>query len=127
MMKLTPIALISGARRVFPRSGRYATISITALSTPQVSIESVLAADPQVIVAGTDDARPPPWLHAWTRWPALAAVRHHNLYTVDANLLHRAGPRFADGLAQLCHVLANARGALGSDAYNRSAPQRVHG
>lgn len=107
-----------GGRNVFAR---------LTIPAPQVSIESVLAADPQVIVAGTDDARPPPWLHAWTRWPALAAVRHHNLYTVDANLLHRAGPRFADGLAQLCHVLANARGALGSDAYNRSAPQRVHG
>ena len=101
----------------------FARLSIPA---PQVSIESVLASDPQVIVAGTDDARRPPWLAGWSRWPALAAVRHHNLYTVDANLLHRPGPRFAEGVAQLCRVLANARRALGSDAYHRSG-NRVRG
>jgi iron complex transport system substrate-binding protein len=101
----------------------FARLTIPA---PQVSIESVLAANPQVIVAGTDDARPPAWLGAWTRWSALDAVRQHHLYTVDANLLHRPGPRFADGLAQLCRVLANARGALGSDGYHGPGA-RVHG
>ncbi|HEY3532081.1 MAG TPA: cobalamin-binding protein, partial [Casimicrobiaceae bacterium] len=101
----------------------FARLTIPA---PQVSIESVLAANPQVIVAGTDDARPPAWFGAWTRWSALDAVRQHHLYTVDANLLHRPGPRFADGLAQLCRVLANARGALGSDGYHGPGA-RVHG
>jgi ABC-type Fe3+-hydroxamate transport system substrate-binding protein len=89
------------------------------LPAPQVGLESVLAADPQVIVAGTDDARRPAWLDAWSRWRALDAVRRHNLYTVDANLLHRPGPRFAAGMAALCRVLANAREAIGSDAYHR--------
>jgi iron complex transport system substrate-binding protein len=102
----------------------FARLTIPA---PQVNVESVLAANPQVIVAGTDDARRPSWLDGWTRWPALVAVRHHTLYTVDANLLHRPGPRFADGLADLCRVLANARGALRSDAYNRSATNGVRG
>jgi ABC-type Fe3+-hydroxamate transport system substrate-binding protein len=49
------------------------------------------------------------WLDRWTRWPALDAVRDHRLYVVDANLLHRPGPRFIDGVAQLCDTLSAAR------------------
>ena len=79
------------------------------IPAPQVSVEAVLAADPQVILAGTDNAVRPAWLDEWARWPALAAVRRHALYAVDANLLHRPGPRFADGVVQLCETLAKAR------------------
>lgn len=80
-----------------------------SLPAPQVSVEAVLAANPEVIVAGTDDAKRPVWLDRWTRWPALDAVRDHRLYVVDANLLHRPGPRFIDGVAQLCDTLSAAR------------------
>ena len=80
-----------------------------ALPAPQVGIEAVLAADPQVIVAGTDGAKRPRWLDDWLQWPGLAAVRRRDLYVVDANLLHRPGPRFADGVAQLCDALSKAR------------------
>jgi iron complex transport system substrate-binding protein len=83
-----------------------------ALPAPQVSIEAVLAARPAVIVAGTDDAVRPAWLDDWRRWKDLPAVKHGNLFVVDANLLHRAGPRFADGVAQLCAALALARSNL---------------
>lgn len=88
------------------------------IPAPQVSVEAVLAANPQVIIAGTDGARRPAWLDAWSRWPALDAVRHHALFVVDANLLHRPGPRFVDGIAQLCGTLADARRAIAADAYN---------
>ena len=93
-----------GGRNVF------AALDIPA---PQVGIEAVLAADPQVIIAGTDGAVRPRWLDAWTRWPALAAVRAGALYAVDANLLHRPGPRFVDGIEQLCAAMGQARRALG--------------
>ena len=81
------------------------------LPAPQVSVEAVLAADPQVIIAGTAGAKRPAWLDRWRQWPALAAIRGHGLYVVDANLLHRPGPRFIDGVAQLCDALASARRA----------------
>lgn len=91
-----------GGRNVFAASG---------LPAPQVSVEAVLAANPQVIIAGTDGAKRPAWLDRWAQWPALEAVRRHRLYVVDANLLHRPGPRFIDGIAQLCDALASARRA----------------
>ncbi|MGE5090386.1 MAG: cobalamin-binding protein [Candidatus Levyibacteriota bacterium] len=82
----------------------------------QVSVEAVLAADPQVIVAGTDGAIRPAWLDRWRQWTGLAAVRLGNLLVVDANLLHRPGPRFVDGMASLCAALGGAhrpgRGSL---------------
>jgi ABC-type Fe3+-hydroxamate transport system substrate-binding protein len=83
-----------------------------SLPAPLVSIESVLAAQPEAIVAGTEDARRPAWLDAWRSWPALPAVRAGNLYVVDANLLHRPGPRFIAGAEQLCANVDRARTAL---------------
>jgi iron complex transport system substrate-binding protein len=93
----------------------FAKLTIPA---PQVGVEAVLAADPEVIVAGTDEAKRPSWLDAWQRWPALVAVRRHLLFVVDANLLHRPGPRFVEGVAQLCRALSKARAALDAPAYN---------
>jgi iron complex transport system substrate-binding protein len=83
-----------------------------ALPAPSVSVEAVLEARPAVIIAGTDGAIRPVWLDQWKRWKALPAVAEANLYVVDANLLHRAGPRFATGVAQLCAVLDEARSHL---------------
>jgi iron complex transport system substrate-binding protein len=86
-----------------------------ALPAPEVSREAVLAANPQVIIAGTNDAARPAWLDAWSQWPALDAVRQRTLYVVDANLLHRPGPRFAEGVEELCRTLENARRAIASN------------
>ena len=75
-------------------------------AAPVVSAEAVLAARPEVIVAGSDDGHTPAWLARWEQWPALPAVANGRLVTVDGNLLHRPGPRFADGVAALCAALA---------------------
>lgn len=110
--------LVSQAIALCGGENAFARLSIPA---PQVSVEAVLAANPQVIIAGTDGAKRPDWLDAWSRWPAVDAVRDGALYTVDANLLHRPGPRFADGIEQLCRTLANARHGIASKAYDTPA------
>lgn len=79
------------------------------LPAPQVSVEAVLAAAPEAIVAGADNAVRPAWLDEWRAWRDLPAVTRGNLFVVDANLLHRSGPRFAEGVDQICRVLAEAR------------------
>jgi iron complex transport system substrate-binding protein len=76
---------------------------------PAVGVEDVLVARPAAIVAGTDDAVRPNWLDEWKRWTNLPAVAHGNLFVVDANLLHRAGPRFVAGAEQVCVALDRAR------------------
>lgn len=76
---------------------------------PTVSVEAVLAVAPEAIVAGSDDGKRPLWLNEWNRWTAVPAVRYNNLFVADGDLLHRSGPRFVDGVAALCDLLAQAR------------------
>jgi len=97
---ITQAISVCGGRNVF---------GALAAPAPSIDVEAVVAARPQVIIAGTDHAVPPAWLQAWKRWPEVPAVRVANLFTVDAMLLHRPGPRFIDGVAQLCVALDGAR------------------
>ena len=67
---------------------------------PVVSVEAVLAADPDRIIAAGD---------AFARWrarPALRAVTSGRAYMIDPDLLHRPGPRVVEGLRQLCAAIA---------------------
>ncbi|HEV2038765.1 MAG TPA: cobalamin-binding protein [Casimicrobiaceae bacterium] len=102
--------LISAAIDLCGGENVFASIRLPA---PSVSVESVLAAAPEAIVAGTDGALRPTWLDAWAPWRSVPAVARGNLLVVDANLLHRAGPRFIDGVEQLCLALDRARINLG--------------
>jgi len=98
--------LITAAIRLCGGENVFGQLSLPA---PSVGVEDVLATRPEAIVAGTDDAVRPDWLDAWKRWRTLPAVAHGNLFVVDANLLHRAGPRFVAGAEQLCSALDRAR------------------
>ena len=96
-----------------------------SLPAPGVSVEAVLAARPDAIIAGADGAVRPAWLDEWKRWPALPAVARGNLFTVDANLLHRSGPRFIDGVGALCETAgAGARHAR-AEAVPRGSVEAV--
>jgi iron complex transport system substrate-binding protein len=86
--------------------------ALLATPAPRVGIEDVLVARPEAIIAGTDGAVRPDWLDDWRRWRALPAVAHGNLFVSDANLLHRAGPRFILGVETLCSALDQARANL---------------
>lgn len=71
---------------------------------PQLNAEFVLARDPEVILASSEQE-----LALWRRWPALRAVQQDRLLTVDADLLHRVTPRTPEGIRQLCRQLDRAR------------------
>jgi iron complex transport system substrate-binding protein len=76
---------------------------------PKVSVEAVLAADPEVIVAsGMGEARPD-WLDDWRQWPTLTAVKRDNLFFIPPDLLQRTTPRLIEGAARLCELLETAR------------------
>ncbi|MCC6867238.1 MAG: cobalamin-binding protein [Burkholderiales bacterium] len=80
-----------------------------ALPAPEVNLEAVIAAAPQVIIGADDAGGRPAWLAEWSRWPDLPAVRDGNVLVANGDLLHRPGPRFVDGVAGLCDALAAAR------------------
>ncbi len=82
--------------------GRNVFADLPALA-PRVSIEAVVARDPQVIISAGAG------LDAWRRWGELAAVRDRHLYSVDPDLLHRPTPRILTGAQRVCEHLQAAR------------------
>jgi iron complex transport system substrate-binding protein len=76
---------------------------------PTVSVEAVVAADPQVILTA-GDARDQP-LERWKAFPRLRAVRDGQLHTVNADWLNRAGPRVLEAAQEVCGKLEQARQA----------------
>lgn len=95
---------LCGGRNVF------AQLPILA---PTVTVEAVIAANPEVIVAsGMDDSRPE-WLDDWKRWTTLTAVARDNLFFVPPDLMQRHTPRILDGAEKLCAHLETARGKRG--------------
>jgi iron complex transport system substrate-binding protein len=76
---------------------------------PQIGIEAVLAANPDVIVVGDAAGAPAASLVAWARWPELKAVSQQHLYTIQRELLVRHTPRLLEGAGQLCWLLEGVR------------------
>jgi vitamin B12 transport system substrate-binding protein len=83
---------VCGARNVFDD---------LKLPAPQVSIESVLQRNPEVILAG-DQAQ----LDAWKAWPQVAAVANGRLLVVPDKGLERPSGQMLQAVARLCQVIA---------------------
>lgn len=76
---------------------------------PQVGVESVIAAQPELIVATDEEGEG--WQKRWLEWPLVPAVDKGAFYTLKADHLHRATPRFLEGLEGLCSAVSRARSA----------------
>lgn len=76
---------------------------------PVVSVEAVLAKNPQMIISGGSAKVRAQNLSSWRAWPQLAAVRAHNLFYIDADLMQRDTPRILKGAETLCRQADEAR------------------
>lgn len=76
--------------------------------TPKISIEAVLVADPDIIIASGMGVARPEWLDDWRRWRQLKAVAGEQLHFIPPELLQRATPRLLDGAEQVCRAVAEA-------------------
>ena len=73
----------------------------------QVSVEALLARQPDVIVLGdyTYGGVTPEQIRARAGWDALTAVQQNRVFTFDDNLVSRPGPRLVDGLEAMAKLL----------------------
>ncbi len=74
---------------------------------PQISLEEIVRADPEIIVLGDADyGTTPEQVAARTGWSAMTAVKNKKVFPVSANLVSRPGPRVgeaAEAYARLLH------------------------
>lgn len=106
-----PLYTIGGAHilsELLMLCGGYNVFQALDELAPTVSPEAVIQEDPQLIVAGSWPSSESP-LASWLKLDMLHAVRDGHLYTVDADLLHRATPRILEGVTELCGVVDRAR------------------
>ena len=103
---MSKVIEICGGRNVFAE---------LPILSPEVSIESVISANPDVIIAsgivsgsGNGEQRPP-WLDDWLQWPTIKAARNNHLYHISPDLIHRQTFRILLGTRILCEQLQSAR------------------
>jgi len=79
-------------------------------SYPRFSLEAAVARAPEVIILadhgsgeGSGAGRPAP--EKWQRLTSVPAVRAGRLHSADLSILHRYGPRMADGLELLARMI----------------------
>jgi ABC-type Fe3+-hydroxamate transport system substrate-binding protein len=73
---------------------------------PQVGRESVIAADPDIIIAFSDaPAGANTWLQRWRQFPQMRVVREEGLRVMDGDALVRPTPGVLAGLEQLCALI----------------------
>jgi iron complex transport system substrate-binding protein len=86
--------------------GAKALFADMPMVAPTVSLESIVAADPEAIISTSAKRE---GLDEWAKWPQLRAVRNGHLIALDGNLLNRQGPRIIEGAEQLCAALEKVR------------------
>ncbi|MBI2308005.1 MAG: cobalamin-binding protein [Rhodocyclales bacterium] len=98
--------IISDAIRLCSGENVFGTLEQMA---PTVTVEAVIAANPETIVAsGMGDSRPE-WLDDWKKWTGIDAVKRDNLFFVPPELIQRHTPRLLEGTERLCQHLETVR------------------
>ena len=90
--------------------------SDAAALVPYVNIESVLAADPQVIITGGKNKSDLLDSGFWDKWPSLSAVKNQHLYAIPSDLLQRHSDRMLEGTGLMCEYI---------DLVRSTKPQKI--
>jgi iron complex transport system substrate-binding protein len=86
----------------------------TAL-VPYVNIESVVAANPQIIISGGKNKSDLLDSGFWRKWSGISAVKNKHLYAIPSDLLQRHSDRILEGTQLMCEYIDLAR-SVNSDA-----------
>lgn len=76
---------------------------------PQVSIENILAAQPEVIIIPSHHGHGLGEGDFWQDWPEVPAVKNNRIFYVNGDLLHRFSVRTLEGMKTVCEHLDSVR------------------
>lgn len=113
LMTVNDRQIISDAIRLCGGRNVFGALPVLA---PTVTLEAVIAANPEAIVASGMGSERPEWLSDWHRWKNLTAVKRDNLYFIPPEEIQRHTPRLLDGAEKLCRALESARTKRGAEA-----------
>ena len=107
MYTLNGRSIINDALALCGAVNVFADLPVTA---PMVGVESVLLANPQVIVASVSESQGSAILDAWRAYaPGLTAAALGNLFAVNPDRMNRPGPRMIEATQALCGDIEKAR------------------
>ena len=75
---------------------------------PQINRESVILANPQVMIAPETSGEAPA-LQEWQEWPRLQAIENNNMIYLPADEISQATPRLLDSIDLACRLLDEVR------------------
>lgn len=108
-----PLYTVSGehiiSRSMAVCGGRNIFAELTTLA-PQINRESVIQANPQVMIAGEIPGQPAA-LNGWLEWSNLDAVKNQAFVYIPVDNISRAGPRLLEGIEFACQQFDEIRSA----------------
>lgn len=109
----SPLTTLAGGQivtQVIRHCGGEPLFDEAPVLVPQIGWESLLEAQPDVILAAGNDDR---WQKFWADHDELPAVETGALYTLDPDAISRPGPRMIQAVGAVCHALVDAQHAAG--------------
>jgi len=107
-----PLMTVSGHHMisdVISLCGGVNVFAATPVLTPVVSLESVIAARPEVVLGGSSATSPAEFAEPWIHDARYAGLRNVRALYVDPDLIQRQTPRVLDGARSVCEQLESVR------------------
>jgi len=92
--------------RIISRCGGINIFGDIGTLAPSVSLESIVAGNPDVIIASSPTGDES-WKVLWQRFEKVPAVQNGRLLSVTNDHISRSGTRLANGAETICHNLAS--------------------
>jgi len=97
---------------IITRCGGINIFQNAAALAPKISIESVLAGKPDLVIVGRSNIAQSPSVDeaALVFWKkkGLDAAKNKQVFMIDASILYRPGPRLIDAANQMCELIQTA-------------------
>lgn len=76
---------------------------------PLISVETVIAKNPNIIIGTNDIDGSAYWMDAWRKWTSISAVANDDIYSFNADYLVRHTKRVMVGAKEICQAIDNVR------------------
>jgi len=108
-----PLMTLNGdhiVSEVIALCGGYNIFSEQKIIAPQISIEAVIQANPELIIIGENNKNT---IKLWGNWQSINAVKNKQFLAVNSDHLVRAGPRILLAAEKICQKIRDIRESEG--------------